>query len=295
MRGAPNLKPKLVRPSTAENIQLNLEDFHGVSGISARAVLSESYRNAVAASIFFASAMKHTGLPRFMILDDITSSFDGGHQINLMELIRTQIQQPSTADGMQIILLSHDGYLEKYFNRMVSEAGDWRHQKLLGASPKGALLTNQQQVDNLKVLAQGYLNAGQVEVGAPLVRQYLEFKLDQVINKLQIPVPPTYATHGDTRVVSKSLEVIDASIDVYQKAGILVMQPTQITQFKNNYVPAIMSNWVSHYESATTMPVTHTVLLGVLDSIDDLCECFRYDDPTTTPAKRKWYKTLSKI
>ncbi|WP_190241882.1 hypothetical protein [Bradyrhizobium algeriense] len=38
----------------------------------ARAVLSESYRNVIAGSIFFAAAVKQSGPARFMVLDDIT-------------------------------------------------------------------------------------------------------------------------------------------------------------------------------------------------------------------------------
>ena len=114
VRGGPDVQPTLERAQTTEQVELLLADFHGLKGISARAVLSESYRNAVAASIFLAAAIKHKGTPRFMILDDITSSFDAGHQFNLMEGIRCKLQQPANPDGLQFVILSHDVALEKY-------------------------------------------------------------------------------------------------------------------------------------------------------------------------------------
>ncbi len=39
--------------------------------------------------IEFIQAAKHSGTPRFVVLDDVTSSFDAGHQYFLMELVRT--------------------------------------------------------------------------------------------------------------------------------------------------------------------------------------------------------------
>ena len=35
-----------------------------------------------------------------------------------MELIRTKLQQPNNPNGLQFIILSHDGLLEKYFDRL---------------------------------------------------------------------------------------------------------------------------------------------------------------------------------
>ncbi len=95
VRGGPNVKPTLERAAGSENIDLKLSNFHGLSDINARAVLSESYRNAVAASIFLSAALRYNGTPRFVILDDVTSSFDAGHQFSLMEAIRTKLQQPA--------------------------------------------------------------------------------------------------------------------------------------------------------------------------------------------------------
>jgi len=38
--------------------------------------------------------------------------------------------------------------------------------------------------------------------------------------------------------------------------------------------------------------ITAHVLLGVLQSIDDLVECFKYDDTQNQP-QRRWYRSLS--
>ena len=123
MRGGPNLQPTLARANGSENLDLVLADFFGLPNLNARALLSESYRNAVATSIFLAAASKHSGTPRFIILDDVTSSFDAGHQVALMETLRTDLRHPANPDGPQFILLSHDTALEKYFDRLGGTTG----------------------------------------------------------------------------------------------------------------------------------------------------------------------------
>jgi hypothetical protein len=172
--------PDLERADDREDLHVQLSEFHGLHQLSARALLSESYRNALAISVFLAAAMKHSGVPRFVVLDDVTSSFDAGHQFNLMELIRTKLQSPLNAQGLQFIVLSHDSLLEKYFDRLSNSSG-WHHNKLQGSPPMGSILNQAQGVDRLKSTINNLLMAGQKTQAEPLIRQYLEYKLQQVI------------------------------------------------------------------------------------------------------------------
>lgn len=121
VRGGPDVQPTLSRAQNSENVDLKLADFFGLHDQNARALLSESYRNAVAASIFLSAATRHSGVPRFMVLDDVTSSFDAGHQFSLMDTIRGNLRHGAVGgvpDGLQFIILSHDTSLEKYFDRL---------------------------------------------------------------------------------------------------------------------------------------------------------------------------------
>jgi hypothetical protein len=291
VRGGPDVRPTLARAQTTEQVELLLADFHGLKGISARAVLSESYRNAVAASIFLAAAITHKGTPRFMILDDITSSFDAGHQFSLMEGIRCKLQQPTNPDGLQFIILSHDVALEKYFDTL-NNTPDWRHQKLQGMPPVGRVMVSTQEADRLKTAALGHLNAGQVDIGAPLVRQYLEYKLGQIITRLQVPVPPDYATRGARRTLSTYMDAIIGAVKLFQKASMCVLTTQQVADLTARHGPAIMSNFVSHYETSAGSPFGAYALIGVLQSVDDLANCFTYQDTAQTPPVTKFYRRL---
>jgi hypothetical protein len=291
VRGGPDVKPTLTRAQNSENVDLKLADFFGLSDLSARALLSESYRNAVAAAIFLAAAMKHSGVPRFMILDDVTSSFDAGHQFALMDALRTLLRYGVVPDGLQFIILSHDTSLEKYFDKLNGTA-DWHHQKLQGMPPKGRLMVSAQEADRLKAQAQQHLNAGQVDIGAPFLRQYLEYKLGQIIAKLEIPVPPDYATRGDKRTLSTYIDAINDAVTLYQAAGRCVLSAQQINDLQNHHAPSIVGNFVSHYETGAGTPFSAYALLGVLQSIDSLADCFTYVDPANS--QKRYYRRLDR-
>lgn len=284
--------PQLQRAEGREDLHVQLSEFHGQHRLSARALLSESYRNALAMSVFLAAASKHSGVPRFVVLDDVTSSFDSGHQYNLMELIRTRLQQPGNPDGLQFIILSHDGLLEKYFDRLGGTA-DWHHNKLQGSPPMGAILSQTQGADRLKAAITTLLSAGQTSQAEPLIRQYLEFKLQQIIRKVDIPVPIDFAIKDTNRMVSNCLDAITSAVDLHQKAGTLILEAGQIDDLAKVHVPAIVGNWVSHYATGSGSSLSAPVLLGIVATIDALAECFRYDDASTGKVVRRWYRSLS--
>ena len=285
--------PDLRRADAKEDLHVQLSDFHGQHSLSARALLSESYRNALAISVFLAAALKHSGAPRFVVLDDVTSSFDSGHQYFLMELIRTKLQQPKNPDGLQFIILSHDGLLEKYFDRLGGTTG-WRHNKLQGSPPMGAILHQAQGADRLKTTIASLLSAGQVSEAEPLIRQYLEYKLQQIIRKVGIPVPIDFAIKDTSRMVSNCLDAITSAVELHKKAGTLVLDAQQVRNIDTSHVPAIVGNWVTHYETGSGSSLSARALDGVIKSIDALAECFRYDGTSGGLTARRWYKSLSK-
>lgn len=284
--------PDLHRADGKQDLHVQLSDFHGQHRLSARALLSESYRNALAISVFLAAALKHSGAPRFVVLDDVTSSFDAGHQYFLMELIRSKLQQPQKSDGLQFVILSHDGLLEKYFDRLGGTPG-WHHNKLQGSPPMGAILHQAQGANRLKTTIESLLSAGQISQAEPLIRQYLEYKLQQIIRRVDIPVPIDFAIKDTSRMVSNCLDAITSAIELHRKAGVLVLDAIQVQAIDTSHVPAIVGNWVSHYETGSGSSLSAPALRGVVMSIDALAECFRYDDISDGSTVRRWYKSLS--
>jgi uncharacterized protein YgfB (UPF0149 family) len=283
--------PDLRRASDREDLHVELSDFHGLHQLSARALLSESYRNALAISVFLAAALKDTGAPRFVVLDDVTSSFDSGHQYAIMELIR-QIQQPLNVQGLQFIILSHDGLLQKYFDRL-DGTGNWRHHFLQGSPPMGAILSQTQGADRLKSTIDTLLNAGQVTQAEPLIRQYLEYRLQQIIRKVDIRVSIDFAMKDHAQMVQNCIDAITEAVELQRKAGTLILDPQQIRDLSTVRVPAIVSNWVSHYATGSASSFSAPMLKGVISTVDALSECFRFDYISGGQTTRRWYKSLS--
>jgi hypothetical protein len=286
---AQDIVPSLQRSTDRERLYVQLDEFHGVSNVSARALLSESYRNALAIAIFLSAAGRHTGSARFVVLDDVTSSFDSGHQFALMEQIRIRLQQPANPNGLQFILFSHDGLLEKYFDKISNDA-DWHHVRLQGLPPVGAVRAANESPNRLRQTIAAFLSGGQVKEAEALVRQYLENQLLQIISKVQVPVPLDFVIKDSQQMVGNALDAIKSAVDLYAKAGLLVLEPAQVASLQNSHVPALVANWVTHYSTGVSASFTPAMLSGVVQSVESLADCFKYADGA---GNRRWYRSLS--
>lgn len=281
--------PALSKREGSEEIALSLEEFWTLGNVSAQALLSESFRNAFAVSVYLAAASLYASGARFLILDDVTSSFDSGHQFHLMKVIRDQFARPGVQDGPQVILLSHDTALEKLFNTN-SNGGNWWHQCIQG-TPRTAVLPQSGAVHKIKDATIGFLDAGNTEDAAPRIRQYLEFKLEEVINRVAIPVPMTIAFNDDKHMAQNLIDAIKQAVALHGAAGSLILEPGQRAGM-NTAVATIVGNYVSHWATGHTHAFTAGSLKGVMKAIDDFAACFEFEHPPGSGHKR-YYKSLS--
>jgi hypothetical protein len=288
----PDVVPRLVKSANSEDLYLILDRFYGRTNLTAAPLLAESYRNALAVSIFLSAALQASSASSFILLDDVTSSFDAGHQFNLMEIIRTRVATPANPTGPQVIILSHDSLLEKYFDRISTEAA-WHHQRLQGVAPNGFVFSQVQESNRLRSNAERLLRAGQVDQAEPLVRQYLEFRLLEIIREVRIPVPIDFSIRDDRKMVQNCLDAIDEAISLRSQAGSLILRSTQINNLSTSLVPNLVANWVSHYATGGSPSFTPHVLLRILDTIDQLTDCFKYDCRCSGTTRRRYYKSLA--
>lgn len=285
--------PSLRKSLGSEELYLRLDRFFSLQDVSAPALLPESYRNALAISIFLSAALKRQGSARFLVLDDITSSFDAGHQFALMELLGTEVACPANPAGIQVILLSHDTLLEKYFDK-AAEGASWYNQRLVGNPPAGAILVQAHGIDRVKAEAVRFISAGQVEQAMPLTRQYLEAKLLEVIRKVSIPVPIDFSIRDDRKAVQACIESVREAVEVERLAGRLILGPAQVNAVQTLTVPAIIGNLGSHYSTASGTSISPTVLQSLIGAVDNFTDCFKYDCSCGSQPVRRFYKTLSR-
>ncbi|WP_135210300.1 AAA family ATPase [Vitreimonas flagellata] len=281
--------PGLAKRTGTEEIAISLTEFWSLKDVSAQALLSESFRNGFAVSVYLAAASLYGGAPKFMILDDVTSSLDAGHQLNLIDVIRLQFARPEVADGPQIIILSHDTMLEKLFNTNGNSAG-WQHQRLEG-TPQLAVLPQTGAINKVRDGTKDLLNQGRATDAAPFIRQYLEYQLSFIISKCRIPVPIDIAYSDEQKMVGKLLKAVQDAVALHKKAGDLVLEPAQETALDQR-VTSITSNFVSHWATGSSGAYSAAALQTVLAAIETLEDSFQYE-PTPGAAK-VWYFSLSK-
>lgn len=283
------VEPALIKPAGSEELSLSLARFWTLENVSAQALLSESFRNAFAVSVYLAAAKLYGGDARFMLLDDVTSSFDAGHQFHLMEVIRTKFARPGEPDGPQVLLLSHDTLLEKLFNKNANNPG-WQHVRLEGTA-RTAVLPQSNAGNRVRDATVRFLNAGQVEDGALRLRQYLEYKLLEVIGRVNIPVPVDFALDDTKKQVQAALDAIQEAVALHRAAGQLVLSPQQLSGLQT-HIASITGNFLSHYATGSTQAFSGSSLLGVVSAIDAYAECFTYEDPPGS-GYRRYYHSLS--
>lgn len=288
----PEIIPKLIKAEGSEDLHLKLENFYGVGGVAATTLLSESYRNAFALSLYLSAALNDKPTAQFMVLDDITSSFDAGHQYAIMEMLRNDIARPANPNGPQLIILSHDGLLEKYFDTM-SGTATWHHQRLRGLPPKGYVFTQSLESNHLRIEAEGFLDNGDTNQAEPLIRQYLEYKILEIIRKVNIPVSLDFSIRDDRKMVKNGLNAIKTAITLHKSAGSIILESSQINNIDNIHVPSIIANWVSHYATGAASSLSPYVLKSVLDTIDLVSDCFKYDCNCSGTTIPRFYKSLS--
>lgn len=158
----------------------------------------------------------------------------------------------------------------------------------------GAILSQTQDGNRLKTTIETLLNAGQVSQAKPLIRQYLEYKLQQIIRKVDVPVPIDFAMKDNSRMVSNCFDAITAAVELHKQAGGLILDPQQVQDLDTVHLPALVGNWVSHYETGSGSSLSASMLKGVIKTIDELAECFRFDDNSGKTITRRWYRSLSR-
>jgi hypothetical protein len=281
------VQPALVKPAGGEELALSLSQFWTLQNVSAQALLAESFRNALAISVYLAAAQLYGGDARFIVLDDVTSSFDAGHQFHVMEIIRTRFARPGNPTGPQVVILSHDTLLEKLFNRN-SNGPTWQHIRLEGTA-RTAVLPQTGATSRVRDATVSLLSAGQVQEGALRLRPYLEYKLLEIIGRVSIPVPVDFAMDDNRKQVQNCIDAIQAAINLHRAANSLILTATQQAGLQT-HMATIAGNYLSHYATGSTQAFSGPALLGVVSAIDAYAECFMYEDP---PGQQRYYRSLS--
>ncbi len=267
--------PFLEKKTSGQKINLMLEKFYSTSNKKAANLLSESYRNALCLSIYFATALRNISSSKFIVLDDITSSFDSGHQIKLIDLLENHIAKASRKKRKQVILFTHDGELKKVLNNMDLKQNKWEHHKIMRTLDGS--ITSLQKIDSehLKNELLNKLNAGNTDIGSKL-REYFEKTIFEIIEALNIPIPFKDIYDTDTSKLENLVNSIEKQIQLERslnpsKVIIPILNNTYLRRIKD------IANKVSHYYTNSRTSYTPHILIQFVNDIYDFKRKFMYE------------------
>lgn len=271
--GNVDITPKLKKENKGQKVNILLEKFYSnTSDLKAAPLLSESYRNAFSLSIYFAAALKSKNDGNFIIVDDITSSFDSGHQLYLLDLIKRKIAiNPTNKKGKQIIFLTHDGILKKVLNEN-NGLKNWKHYTL--NSNKDTVSLKPFRSDDLKLVIKEKITNNNY-VGSDF-RMYYEFVLLEIIEKLNLEIPFSLINNHDNKMVSKLALAIQEIIEMKRVSGKIrgIRFPNK-ADFKLHTQQ--LSNNLSHWATGSEISLSTAVLNRIVDDIDSFKRLFQYN------------------
>lgn len=108
--------------------------FHGKSKSPPVKHLSKSHLNSLGICLFLASARLFNTASRFLVLDDIVTSFDHDHRRRLLRLIKENFSD------WQIILLTHERFWFELIEKELAPSG-WLFKEAIWDDQNGVQLS----------------------------------------------------------------------------------------------------------------------------------------------------------
>jgi recombinational DNA repair ATPase RecF len=175
--------------------------FHGATTYPPMKYMSESHLNSLGICLFLASAKLFNTASRFLVLDDIVTSFDLGHRRRLLRLIKEQFSD------WQIILLTHERLWFDLIQKELSQSGwlfkevEWDAENGIQLSPSAA---------DLKVLIEQKRKKHDVSND---IRKLLEASLKEICHRLEVKLPFRFNDENERRMSGELLSELRATVN----------------------------------------------------------------------------------
>ncbi|OOV27790.1 hypothetical protein BXU11_10090 [Flavobacterium sp. LM5] len=193
---------------------------------------SESHLNCLGLSFFLASVDAFNKVNKFLILDDVISSFDSNHRRRFADLLFDKFS------SYQIILLTHE---KEWFTNIVSPKANnkgWLTNQIKWTAEKGTHL--KEQPKELKESILYRLSEGDIEnIGNPM-RIYLEKLLKEIAFNLEAKLSFKYNDINEHRM---SKELIMAIRSEIKKSTELKLKSSLFDRIESS---ALFGNTLSH-------------------------------------------------
>jgi hypothetical protein len=273
----PEIIPRIEKKDAGQKILMLLQNFYSINDKKAASLLSESYRNAFCLSIYFACALKNKSSSGFIILDDITSSFDGGHQRYLLLLIKNKISRIFNKKGKQVILFTHDGELEKSLKAYKQETPKWNHYRI---HKESNIKIDIKEIDISQIGVELKRKAAQGDNVSLEIRKYFESIVLEIHKHLKIPMTYDLANNRDDRMLHALLTNLRNILKLYRgnsSIRLINSLPTDVDIIDILNLEKEIANIISHFESQNASSYTPAFIVGVINKIEAFNKKFQYN------------------
>jgi recombinational DNA repair ATPase RecF len=165
---------------------------------------SESHLNCFGISFFLASVIAFNNENKFIVLDDVISSFDSTHRKRFADLLFEKF-----AD-YQFIVLTHELEWFSYVRQLAKRKG-WIIEEIKWTETKGAHL--EEKPNDIKELIERELANSSVETLGNPIRKYLEAKLKDICLNLDVKVSFRLNDVNEKRMPDELLNELKSKIN----------------------------------------------------------------------------------
>nr|WP_321455802.1 hypothetical protein [uncultured Cohaesibacter sp.] len=229
--------------------------FHGKPTQPPRKYLSESHLNSLGVVLFLANARIFNKHSKFLVLDDIVTSFDTSHRRRLLRLLRDEFSD------WQIIILTHENIWFDIIKREMRQHG-WIFHEARSDGANGILLENSPATLK-EIIGQ---KKGKEDVTNDL-RKLLELTLKNICQALGVKVAFRFNDINEKRMSDELISALRSTLK--DKSPDLL--DTQI--FSNLAGSALIANLVSHDNADKIVGEDIDVLLEDIEKLVALFVC----------------------
>lgn len=165
---------------------------------------SESHLNCFGLSFFLASVIAFNKENKFLLLDDVISSFDSNHRIRFANLLFEKF-----AD-YQIILLTHENEWYQYVSQLAKKKS-WLINEIKWNETEGTYLED--KPTDLRAIIKMNLAKGNVDILGNPIRKYLEHSLKIICANLDVRVNFRFNEVNEKRMPDELLNELKSKID----------------------------------------------------------------------------------
>jgi len=164
---------------------------------------SESHLNCFGLSFYLASVIAFNKENKFLVLDDVISSFDSNHRKRFADLIFEKL-----ADS-QVILLTHEREWYQYVSQLAKRK-NWLINEIKWNKAEGTYMEDK-PID-LRSIIETNLAKGNIDILGNPIRKYLEHSLKEICANLEVKVNFKFNENNEKRMSDELLNELKSKI-----------------------------------------------------------------------------------